>query len=187
MMTRLCAAFVALLLLPAALSAQASDTTVVSPTLSLVSVPSSVFIVQRELRVAGTPEQVYDAMTRDLREWWDHRFSENPARFEIEARPGGAFVEIFDEAGNGVQHATVIYARRGERLRFDGPLGLTGAAVQMVHSFDYEAIGADSTLVKFTLRGTGDVTPELAQVVDQVWHHFLVVRLEPYLAGRYGG
>ena len=173
------------LALPCAARAQ-QDTVVVSSTLSTVTVPSSVFIVQRELRVAGTPDQVFDAMTRDLSEWWDHRFSENPVRFEIEPRPGGSFIEVFDSAGNGVEHARVLSVSRGRLLRFEGPLGLTGAALQMVHTFEYEPIGSDSTLVKFTLRGSGDVAPGIPPLVDSVWHHFLVARLQPYLAGRFG-
>ena len=34
----------------------------------------------------------------------------------IEPRPGGGFIEIFDDEGNGVLHATVIYADRGKLL-----------------------------------------------------------------------
>ena len=74
----------------------------------------------------GPPETVYDAITGDLSGWWDHTFSEKPARFYLEAKPGGGFWELFDDEGNGVLHATVIYAHRPHLLRFDGPLGLSG-------------------------------------------------------------
>src|ERR1700728_1954901 len=78
------------------------------------------FQVQQELILPASPEAVYDAMTGDISGWWDHSFSRHPKRLFVEPKPGGGFWEIFDDAGNGVLHATVIYADRGKALRFTG-------------------------------------------------------------------
>lgn len=51
------------------------------------------------LTLPGAPEAIYDAVTGDISGWWDHSFSEKPARFYIEPKPGGGFWEIFDESG----------------------------------------------------------------------------------------
>jgi len=72
------------------------------------------FQVQQELVLPASPEDVYDAATGDISGWWDHSMSEHPKKLYIEANPGGGFYEIFDDAGNGVLHATVIYADRGK-------------------------------------------------------------------------
>ena len=72
---------------------------------------------------------VFDHLTGDISAWWDHSFSPNPYHLYIEARPGGGFYEIFDNAGDGAIHATVILAKRGEMFRMEGPLGLSGQAL----------------------------------------------------------
>ena len=131
----------------------------------------------------GTPESVFDAFTGDVSPWWDHTFSGNPKRLYIEPRPGGGFYEIFDDAGNGARHAEVIMAHRGKLLRFQGPLGLSGSAIQMVHTLEFGAAGADSTRLKLRVHATGEVEESWPRVVAQVWHHFLIERFKRYVEG----
>ena len=138
------------------------------------------FGLDRTTVVRGTPTQVYDMITGDLLPWWDHTFSEKPKAFYIEPWPGGGFYEIFDDEGNGVQHATVLWAERGKRLRFQGPLGLSGNAVVFVCTYDLAAQGADSTKIHFTASLAGKVEKNWAEGVDGVWGHFLEERLRPY-------
>lgn len=138
------------------------------------------FAVEHELVLPGSPETIYDAITGDVSGWWDHTFSESPRRLYMEAKPGGGFYEIFDEAGNGVQHATVTFAERGKRLRFEGPLGFSGHALRMVHTYEFEAAG-DSTRLKLSVHGAGELQDGWAEAVDGVWHHFLVERFKPYV------
>jgi uncharacterized protein YndB with AHSA1/START domain len=139
------------------------------------------FQVQQELVLAASPETVYDAMTGDISGWWDHSFSPHPKRLFIEAKPGGGFWEIFDDAGNGVLHATVIYADRGKALRFTGPLGFSGQAVTFVTSFDFAPDPA-GTKLRLTCNVVGQIEEGEDKIVDSVWHHFLVERLKPYIA-----
>jgi uncharacterized protein YndB with AHSA1/START domain len=138
------------------------------------------FRVEQELVLPATPNEVYGAVTGDISGWWDHSFSGHPKKLYIEARPGGGFYEIFDDAGNGALHATVIYTDRGKKLRFAGPLGFAGRAIDMVTTYD---LAADGTGTKFhlTVTATGDVDEQLASIVDSVWHHFLDERLKPYI------
>ena len=138
------------------------------------------FGLDRNVTVAGTPIQVYDMITGDLRPWWDHTFSERPKAFYLEPWPGGGFYEIFDDEGNGVKHATVLWAERGKRLRFEGPLGLSGNAVVSVCTYDLTAQGTDSTRIHFTASLAGKVEKGWAEGVDQVWGHFLEERLRAY-------
>ena len=143
------------------------------------------FAFEQEVVVPGSPETIYDAATGDISGWWDHTFSESPMRLYIDARPGGGFWEIFDASGDGAKHATVIYAERGVRLRMDGPLGFSGQAIQIVISYDFEAMG-DSTKLKVTVNAAGELEDGWAEVVQGVWHHFLVEQFKPYVeAGRH--
>jgi uncharacterized protein YndB with AHSA1/START domain len=142
------------------------------------------FEVKYTIILPGTPEAVFDAVTGDISEWWDHSFSKSPLKFYIESRPGGGFYEIFDEQGNGVKHAEVIVSDRGKMLRFDGPLGLSGMAIKIVSTYELEPAGSDSTRFTLTVHAAGESTEGLAETVDKVWYHFLFERLKPYLINR---
>lgn len=144
------------------------------------------FAFEKELTLPGAPELIYDALTGDISGWWDHSFSGKPFRFYIEPRPGGGFYEIFNESDDGVLHATVTWAERGKRLRFDGPLGLAGKAIQLVCTFDFEAAGSDSTRLTLSAHAAGEMEKGLGDIVSQVWDHFLLERFKPYVeAGKH--
>ena len=140
------------------------------------------------ITVPGSPEAIYDAATGDISPWWDHSLSRSPARLFIEPRPGGGFIELFNEAGDGALHATVILAERGRRLRFEGPLGLTGLAVTVVTSYEFRPEGPDSTVLIYRIRMSGEIPDGLPEVVRNTWHHFMVERFKPYIeSGRHRG
>lgn len=141
---------------------------------------TGVFSSVNTVMIKATPAEVYSAMTGDISGWWDHSWSEHPYKFYIEGKPGGGFYELFDEAGNGVLHATVIAAVPGKMLRLDGPLGLAGRAVKVVTTYEYEASG-DSTKVTITCNMSGQIDMEWAQLVDKVQRHFIEERLKVYM------
>jgi hypothetical protein len=140
------------------------------------------FVFHDTVTVPGTSAAAFDRFV-DVDAWWDHRFSENPVRFYIEPKPGGGFWEIFDDQGNGVRHAEVIYVQRPGILRMEGPLGLSGNAIQLVVTLEFTARG-DSTVVALEVHGAGEVRERWPQVVRSVWHHFLAERYKPYSDGR---
>lgn len=157
----------------------------VSASAEVKSAEKGKFRIEQELVLPATPNEVYDAVTGDISAWWDHSFSGHPKKLNVEARPGGGVYEIFDDAGNGALHATVIYADRGKKLRYTGPLGFSGRAIDLVTSYDFAADGA-GTKFHLTVTATGDVDEQLAAVVDGVRHHFLDERLKPYItSGEY--
>jgi uncharacterized protein YndB with AHSA1/START domain len=138
------------------------------------------FQIQQEVVLAAKPEAVYDAATGDISGWWDHHMSEHPKKLYIEAKPGGCFCEIFDDAGTGAQHAVVIYADRGKMIRFTGPLGFSGMAIDAVTTYEFLPDPA-GTKLRVTMNIVGQIDEPTAQAVDAVWHHFLVERLKPYI------
>ena len=142
--------------------------------------PSGAFAFELEVVVPAPPERAFDAFTRETLAWWDHHFSENPKSLHFDTRPGGGFVEVFDEAGNGAWHATVITVDRPKRLRFVGPLGLAGNAIDMVHTLDFEPVES-GTRVKLAVHAAGEVQEGWPATVEGVWSHFLVERFLPYV------
>lgn len=144
------------------------------------------FAIEHSITVPGTPVEVFDAITGDILPWWDHSFSENPVRLYIEPTMGGCFCEVFDAAGNGARHATVTYVKRGEALRFEGPLGLAGNALTMVHTYEFTPM-ADSTRVTVKVRAFGEIQEGWPAAVNGVWRHFLVERFKPWYERRRAG
>ena len=142
--------------------------------------PVNAFSFALPVMLPGTPEEIFDAATGDITGWWDHTFKKPPKALYIEPRVGGAFMEEFDDKGNGARHATVITCDRPRLIRFEGPLGLAGHAVQMVHTYSFEAVG-DSTRMTLSVHGAGAVSDKLGGVVEGVWKHFLVERFKPYV------
>ena len=144
------------------------------------------FAMEHSITVPGTPVEAYDAITGDISGWWDHHFSERPVRLYIEPVPGGCFCEVFDAEGNGARHATVTYANRGEALRFEGPLGLGGNALMMVHTYEFASV-ADSTRVTVKVRAFGEIQDGWPAAVNGVWRHFLAERFKPWYERRRAG
>ncbi|MDH3930861.1 MAG: hypothetical protein OET16_01420 [Chromatiales bacterium] len=139
------------------------------------------FVLEAEL--PGDVSFAYALVTGDVSGWWDHTFSENPLRLYVDARPGGGFYEIFDEAGNGVEHARVIFARPGEKLTLAGPLGFSGWATEIVFTYEFETIETGS-LLRLTVNGSGQMNEGWADSVEAVWRHFIFEQLVPYAQGR---
>lgn len=149
----------------------------------LESVPTGAFAFTLEAELSASLDTVWDALTGDISDWWDHSMSGNPSKLFIEARPGGGFWEIFDDTGDGVRHAVVTHAQRDKILRMEGPLGLAGHAILMVTTYELEAQGQDTTLLRIGVHASGEVHAGWPEVVQQTWRHFLFERFVPYLAG----
>lgn len=141
----------------------------------------SSFQFEHQLTLPGDPAEIYDAISGDISGWWDHSFSDNPYKLYIEAKPGGGFYEIFDKSGDGALHATVILAQRGKILRFEGPLGLSGRAINLVCTYNFQDAEGDSTILKLEVSMSGEADESVCETVKQVWHHFLFDRFQPYI------
>lgn len=142
---------------------------------------SKTFHFEVNFTYPGTPDFIFDHLTGDISDWWDHSFTPDPYRLYIEPKPGGGFYEIFDESGNGAKHASVIYAKRGEMLRMEGPLGLSGQAITLVCTYTLESSQPEETTLTLNVNGSGQFDEGAPELVRQVWDHFLGERFGPYI------
>ncbi len=132
-----------------------------------------------------SPDTAFAAATGDVLPWWDHHFAAAPTALYIEPKPGGDFMEIFDIAGNGVRHAEVTLAERGKRLRFEGALGLAGAALTLVTTWEFLPDSA-GTRLRLTCNAAGQMEDNTGESLERVWRHFLEEQLKTYIeSGRY--
>jgi hypothetical protein len=143
--------------------------------------PWGAFAFQDSVRVPLPQEEAFERFL-EVDAWWDHHFSQDPAEFYIEARPGGGFYEIFDESGDGILHATVIAVSRGTLLRMRGPLGFTGYALDGVYTLSFRP-AETGTWVHLDVRAAGELEEGWDRAMQSVWHHFLAERFKPYAEG----
>lgn len=139
----------------------------------------------KEVVVPVPPAEAWDLFTGDVSAWWDHTFSGKPHRLVIDRKPGGGFWEIFDEAGHGVKHAEVLWADPGKVLKLRGPLGFSGKAVDLMHTFVFAAEGS-GTKVSLTLNALGQLDDDGVAALDRVWDHFLIERYATHVSARRG-
>ena len=144
-------------------------------------VPTGSFEFQFTVELPGTPEAVFDAATGDISGWWDHSMSENPVRLLIEPKPGGHFLEVMNEAGDGVIHATVTQVEKGKMLRMVGPMGLAGNAIYMVTTWTLAPREGNHTAFTVEVHAAGEVHEGWGDMVEKTWRHFIEGQLNNYL------
>ncbi len=135
-----------------------------------------------EVTVPVKADAAWDAFTGDVSAWWDHHFAKSPKSLVIARKPGGSFLEIFDDDGQGVEHARVTHAIRGELLRLVGPFGLVGHGVEIDTTLRFLGDG-DQTQVRLVTYVTGKVDQDIAKTVEQVWRHFLIDQYAAHVRG----
>ena len=125
-----------------------------------------------ETQLDASPREAFRCFTEKIDQWWHHHFKEKPLALYLEPYPGGRFVEVFDREGGGAVHAHVIYVEPGKELRLEGPLGLSGQAVNLVHTLEFIQDGA-TTRVHLEVRASGDISNDNFAAVQTVWGEFL--------------
>lgn len=149
---------------------------------AIVDQPHATFSVTVTVRVPGTPEEVYDALTGDISGWWDHTFHPDAARFFIDARPGGGFFEYFDPEGqNGVRHGVVTFAQRGKKLVYIGQLGFLGTGAHITVSYDLRSLDQDMTELTAKATYVGEIQEGWREAKARVWSHFFEDRFKTYM------
>jgi len=130
--------------------------------------------VALDVTIAGTPNQVFAALTEDIGGWWGYPALDSRAlSVSLDASLGGDFVEHWEHGGQLV--ATVTGLSAANHLTMTGPFHL-GLAVGMA-AFDLEEI-ADGTLLHFTFRAFGDIDPAKAEGFGSGWNELLGTRLK---------
>jgi DNA-binding transcriptional ArsR family regulator/uncharacterized protein YndB with AHSA1/START domain len=131
--------------------------------------------VALDVEIAGTPAEVFAALTEDPGGWWGHPFVRAQAiGLTLDARLGGLFAEQW-EGGGGELIATVTALAEDRHLRMTGQFHL-GIGVGTV-TFDL-APTATGTQLQFTYRAIGVVDAELVDQMSRGWTELVAARLK---------
>jgi DNA-binding transcriptional ArsR family regulator len=130
--------------------------------------------VALDVMIAGTPKDVFAALTEDIGGWWGYPALDSRAlSLSLDASLGGHFVEYWDDGGQLI--ATVTGLSADDHLTMTGPFHL-GLAVG-VATFDLTEI-ADGTRLHFTFRAFGAIDPAMAEGMDAGWKQLVGTRLK---------
>jgi DNA-binding transcriptional ArsR family regulator len=130
--------------------------------------------VALDVTIAGTPKQVFAALTEDIGGWWGYPALDSRAlSLSLDASLGGHFVEHWGDGGQLV--ATVTGLSADNHLTMTGPFHL-GLAVGIA-AFDLEEI-ADGTLLHFAFRAFGVIDAAVAEGMSSGWKELVGTRLK---------
>jgi DNA-binding transcriptional ArsR family regulator len=138
-----------------------------------LSQPEPTVDVALEVEIAGTPAEVFAALTNDPGGWWGHPFLHpSTTGLSLDPKLGGLLVEHWDEGGAVV--AAVTGWRENRHLTLTGPFHHVAVAVA---SFDLVPIDS-GTLLKFSFRAVGVLDAELAASMSSGWSELVGGRLK---------
>jgi len=145
-----------------------------------MSIPVRAFHIEQEVTIAASPVRVFDALTTDVAAWWGmpHMYAEDARDIVLEPRVGGRFYEDWGN-GEGALYATVAIARRPERLRLVGSMGMRGAVAGVIE-ITLAPQGPGTTL-RLSHRAVGEVTEETETGYRDGWRGLLAERLKNYV------
>lgn len=138
----------------------------------VISAADHGFHVQTVVSIDAHPDEVYDALTRQISQWWDasHSYSGEGNNFYMEARANGCFCEMLPNGGS-VMHMLIAHADPGKTLRLLGglgPLQEMGIHGAMTFSLKETENGTELSMTYIVSGYVKDGLTGLAPVVDQV-------------------
>lgn len=131
----------------------------VTETADTVSPPITEFRIAQEVVIDAPREKVWEALTSEIDHWWSKRLHHTigASTLSLEPRVGGSSIERWGD-DEGAIWGTVIFIRKPEMLRLNGPLGMIEAPVMSVYSYELQNHG-DGTLLKLMHHACGPIKP----------------------------
>ena len=150
---------------------------------TLDTIELSSFSLTQEIRIDAPPEKVYDAILRDIDQWWAYRLGTADSVIRIEPRVGGRFYEDFGR-DQGALWGTITYLKRPERIRFSGPLGME-RPVSSLYTYDLQP-RRDGTTLTLSHTCFGDLKPGWDKAHQSGWSELLGKFLKAWVEERKG-
>jgi DNA-binding transcriptional ArsR family regulator len=132
----------------------------------------------QEFTLKARRKEVFRALTRDVGSWWEAPYLTSRATaLELDPRIGGSFRETWGRGG-GRLLATVTALEPERLLELTGPLHL--GVVFGIAEFRLED-AAEGTMLSFTHRGIGEVSPDVVEAFAGGWAELLGTKLRTFV------
>lgn len=130
--------------------------------------------IEMEVEISAPPRVVFDALTKNMDEWWPHRFNEQ-SRIVHESRLGGTIREEWD--GGGALYGTVTMFVDGSRVSSVAQ-GFMGACT--IANDDVVEERGDGSVYKKSMKIWGDVPAEFEKMFREGSREILETSLRQY-------
>jgi len=141
--------------------------------------------IEVEIRIEASPERVFVALTRDLDDWWPHRFRPD-GKMVMECHVGGRCFEDWGD-GRGAHHGVVVWWDPPHKYAAVGP----GVMTKEYQSYDVGEVIEDGvgSIYRKSMTLWGNVTPDIERMFRDGSQALQRQYLKAYLEGgvRYSG
>ena len=132
--------------------------------------------IELEVPIAAPPENVFEALTGDVSDWWGRPYvhSDGAKAIRVEPWVGG---RCWEDQGNneGALYATIVSVARPKELKMAGPFGMGGFCHSVV-TYTLEPKGK-GTLLKVSHVAAGEIDDEARGQYSAGWEDLIKGRL----------
>jgi DNA-binding transcriptional ArsR family regulator/uncharacterized protein YndB with AHSA1/START domain len=137
------------------------------------------FNIAQEIEIAATRDKVWDALTKDIGQWWAMRsVEEGKGEITFDAKVGGQLRET--NGNDGALWGTVVHLQTGVMLQLTGAYGLTSRLISGLITYELEERG-DKTLVKLSHKAIGYELGDTGAKYTEGWKMLLGTYLKAFL------
>ncbi len=142
--------------------------------MNTASAGTAILETHMEVRLSGTAETVWRALTTEIAAWWPEEFyaggEPKKRRYHLEAEPGGRMFEEW-EGGGGVLWATVVAVDPEKQLQVMGTnFPNWGGPSVWFGTWELEVDGSE-TVLRFSESTFGRTSDSLAAQKDRGWRY----------------
>ena len=137
--------------------------------------------IRQETEFSVSPEIVFDALTRDVQDWWIMRQTTPGSSLTLQPKVGASLLECSPD-GHEVIWGTLEEVRRPDRLYFSGRFAVKGAVAGRVH-FDLEPIPHGGCRLILSHQAVGNIAEDTRNSFNAGWGKLLGHCLTSYLRG----
>ncbi|WLR47261.1 helix-turn-helix domain-containing protein [Halobacillus litoralis] len=144
---------------------------------------ATVFKIEQEVVIEGSREQVFQALTENVEDWWEFRIAPEgkPSKLSLDPVLGGQFLEKWGN-DEGAVWGNVYYVNAPEEIRLIGHLGMQGA-VNSAYTYRLKEEHGSTTL-QLTHTASGLIEEDWEQSHKEGWNHLLGTLLKNYVEQR---
>lgn len=137
------------------------------------------FEIEMEVTINAPRSRVFDALTKDIGNWWAFRVGAKDSKVILEPHLGGRFYEDWGN-GQGAIWGTIYYLQAPQEIRLSGPLGMQGA-INSHYTYVLEEVDISTTILKLSHHTTGLLHPNWEESHRQGWELLLGKFLKDYV------
>ena len=138
--------------------------------------------IRQETEFDASPETVFNALTRDVQNWWIMRQTNPGSRISLQPTVGASLTERSPD-GHEVIWGTLDEVRRPDRLYFSGRFAVMGAVAGRVH-FDLEITGNGGCRLILLHQAVGNISEQTRASFAAGWSKLIGQCLTSYLRRR---